>query len=114
MEIRVGVLQQSIGRLIFWHDYRKSDIAAVTKHIPTAGEVDNKQLPVVELFRQWQNMYYRLYNDGDTPHWKRLNKLAKRYDEIYFSPSGPDYAFTMEQVGERLLDDAIEEIKSVG
>lgn len=98
----------------FWDHRRDEDINFVQSYIPLMGKCST---PKMERFRKYQNMYYRLYNDGDKPNYSSMNSLARA---VGLSWSGINWytkygrlrepVFTrLEEIGDRLLDAAIEE-----
>lgn len=96
----------------FWDHRRDEDINFIQAYIPLMGKCTT---PKMERFRKYQNMYYRFYNDGDKPSYPSMNSLARA---VGLTWSGirwqTDYERIdeLEEIGDRLLDAAIEEAKS--
>jgi hypothetical protein len=73
-----------------WNGHREDDIAKATEEIPTSGECRSDQ-PALEKFRQLQNFYYDVYNNGggnaidmndddydDREHWGMSRSTMRR------------------------------------
>lgn len=96
----------------FWDHRRDEDINFIQAYIPLMGKCST---PKMERFRKYQNMYYRLYNDGDKPSYSSMNSLARA---VGLSWSGVQWRTQygrldeLEAIGDRLLDAAIEEAKA--
>ena len=96
----------------FWDHRRDEDINFIQAYIPLMGKCST---PKMERFRKYQNMYYRLYNDGDKPSYSSMNSLARA---VGLSWSGVQWRTQygrldeLEAIGDRLLDAAIEEVKA--
>lgn len=94
----------------FWDGRREEEVADVDKYIPISGACST---PKMDKWRKYQNMYYRLFNDGDKPNYFSMSSLAKsvgmQWKGLYLVPNGKR---VLEEIGDRLLDNALEEIKS--
>lgn len=96
----------------FWDHRRDEDINFIQAYIPLMGKCTT---PKMERFRKYQNMYYRFYNDGDKPSYSSMNSLARAVGLTWSGMKSPnDYSRNdkLEEIGDRLLDAAIEEAKS--
>lgn len=73
-----------------WNGHREDDVAKATAEIPTSGECRSDQ-PALEKFRQLQNFYYDVYNNGggnaidmndddydDREHWGMSRSTMRR------------------------------------
>lgn len=96
----------------FWDHRRDEDINFIQSYIPLMGKCST---PKMERFRKYQNMYYRLYNDGDKPNYSSMSSLARA---VGLSWSGVQWRTQygrldeLEAIGDHLLDAAIEEAKA--
>lgn len=94
----------------FWAGRREEEVAVADKYIPY---YDKCSTPKMDKWRKYQNMYYRLFNDGDKPNYFSMSSLAKsvgmQWKGLYLVPNGKR---VLEEIGDRLLDNALEEIKS--
>jgi len=86
-----------------WEGYRKEDVDVVQLEIPVMGECPKGP---IEDWRQFQNCYYRLFNDGDTPNFKRMEKLGR----IAGIEWDGQYESTLEKIGNVLLSRAVAHI----
>jgi hypothetical protein len=89
----------------FWKGYRRDDVELLAGDIPPSGKVKDKNRPMLEEFRKFQNAYYRLRNDGDSPYSK-LRHMAKR-----FNVEWPSYGSegSLELLGDKVIDAALKE-----
>jgi hypothetical protein len=96
-----------------WAGYREDDVAKTTAAIPVSGECRIDQ-PALEKFRQLQNLYYDIYNNGggnaidmnvdcrdDREHWGMSKSTMQK---LRANPA------ELERRTQSALDDAIVEI----
>jgi hypothetical protein len=86
----------------FWEGHRDTDRAKLQKEIPPVGPCNKRKRPMLEEWRKFQNVYYRVYNDGD-PFRNRLRHMAKRFD------CPLNWKGDLEILGNKVLDAALEE-----
>lgn len=90
----------------FWEGYEQEKIAELQRDIPREGPVPNeKQRPMLEEWRRFQNAYYRKYNDGDRVYLK-LRYMAQRFGMTESEISMLDYEYqprVLEQLGRKVL-----------
>ena len=82
--------------LKFWNEYRADDLSlALSLETPEAGDL-----------RTAMHAYYRLLNDGDTPHWATFQSLCSTANMIRWNHQRTDHS-TQDDLIEVLLDRAL-------
>ena len=67
-------------KVSFWEDNKYPELVDIlNEDIPAAGEVTDKNRPMLEDWRVLSNAYYRCYNDGDA-FVRKLHKMAERHN----------------------------------
>jgi hypothetical protein len=103
-----------------WGDRRKADLIVLDARVPATGEVVfNPANMHLELFRQYSNAYYDIYNNG-AGNWDHKGKYLRTVSRFYKHRVGSindilreinyfGHARELEALGDIVIDAALKE-----